>query len=188
MLPKKGQIRCPETSVSNCQYFTLFEGVRGLLQISVILGHKNCCKLKLTAVPLEIFFPAVKVFFNCGLYGIRHRAVCLCHKSDWNLKLARFMCGNISATSCMAMESEHTQQAQRLTTSRPARPLLTVTIPCVSNQQSHIHIQDLNPNWNGSTTHRKTQTTYLTNMVKKSVLGKLTVTEFGRTVVVWYEV
>ena len=54
------------------------------------------------------------------------------------------MCGNFAIASCMAMESGHVKQAQRLTP-RTAWPLLALTIPCILTQQRQIHIRDLHP-------------------------------------------
>ena len=153
MQPKKGPTRCPKTSVRNYQSFSVFEGVSGGEVTSKICDirlqklqqiENDCCS------NWDIS-PAVKFFFYCG---IRHRAVCRRHKSDCSLKLARFMWGNVSAASGMAIESEHVKQAKRLT-SRPARPLLAVTIPWILKQQRQIHIRDLHSNWNDSMTHRK---------------------------------
>jgi hypothetical protein len=148
--PSQGPIRYPETLVINYQSFSVFEGVRRSIQRSVVLGYKNCNKMNLTVVPLEIF-PQLWGFWLWS-YGLRHRAVCRRHKSGCNLKLV------------------HARQWRELTwTARltwPARSLLAVTIPCRLTSNAKFTYVTFNTNWRGSMAHRKTQTVFLTNTEK----------------------
>jgi hypothetical protein len=125
--PSQGPIRYPETLVINYQSFSVFEGVRRSIQRSVVLGYKNCSKMNLTVVPLEIF-PQLWSFWLWA-YGLRHRAVCQCHKSGCNLKLV------------------HARQWRVNMDSTPHIMTCKVTASCnhsvPPDQQRQIHIRDL---------------------------------------------